>query len=182
MAERLMTYAELAEVWGVSKEAARKKVEGLRLPKQMGNDGRARVMIDLTEVQHEPMKPRSDRRPDGDQPETPPDVADLRRLAYTLETEVERITALATSNRADYERERDRADTLVTELSAIRATLEAALVERDAERARGAQVEVLTALMEAERRRAEELRIERDRWQEEATRPRGLLALFRRRA
>src|SRR5215210_7274565 len=40
-------YTELAEVWGVSKEAARKKVEGLRRPKQMGNDGRARVMVDL---------------------------------------------------------------------------------------------------------------------------------------
>src|SRR3954466_15644408 len=118
---QLMTYAELAEVWGVSKEAARKKVEGLRLPRQMGNDGRARVMVDLTEVQHEPMKPRSDRRPPGDQPDAAPDVADLRRLASALETEVERLTALSVSTRGDYERERNRADGLVAELSAIRA-------------------------------------------------------------
>ena len=84
---QLMTYAELAEVWGVSKEAARKKVEGLRLPKQMGNDGRARVMVDLTEVQHEPMKSKPyGRRPPGDQLETTPETEDLRARPRTIES------------------------------------------------------------------------------------------------
>ena len=63
----------------MSKEAARKKVEGLRLPKQMGNDGRARVMVDLTEVRHEPMRSKPHgRRPPGDQLETAPETEDLK--------------------------------------------------------------------------------------------------------
>lgn len=68
------TYAELGELWGVSKEAARKKVEGLRLPRKPGNDGKTRVTIDLSEVSHTPMRHRAetDGRPDGDQPETDP--------------------------------------------------------------------------------------------------------------
>lgn len=71
VATKSLTYAELAEVWGVSKEAARKKVEALHLPRQLGNDGKARVMIDLEKVQHEPQKPKpAGRIPPGDRPET----------------------------------------------------------------------------------------------------------------
>src|SRR3954466_8121114 len=113
---QLMTYAELAEVWGVSKEAARKKVEGLRLPRQTGNDGRARVMVDLTEVQHEPMKPKaSDRRPPADRPE---DMADVRRYISPLETQLPGHPSLGPSVRAAFERERDRADGLTADLVA----------------------------------------------------------------
>ena len=189
---QLMTYMELAEVWGVSKEAARKKVEGLRLPKQMGNDGRARVMVDLTEVQHEPMKPKPHgRRPPGDQLETTPETEDLRRLVSTLEAEVARLTALNASQRADFERERDRADRTAGELAATRDTLTADLAnlrdalatmtaERDTERARAAQVEALQTVLEIERQRVTEWQAAADRWATQAERRRGFLRWFRR--
>ena len=189
---QLMTYAELAEVWGVSKEAARKKVEGLRLPKQMGNDGRARVMVDLTEVQHEPMKSRPHgRRPPGGQLETTPETEDLRRLVFTLEAEVARLTALDTLQRADFERERDRADRTAGELAATRDTLTADLAnlrdalatmtaERDSARARAAQVEALQAVLEIERQRVTEWQAVADRWATQAERRRGFLGWFRR--
>ncbi len=162
---KLMTYVELASVWGVSKEAARKKVEGLRLPKQMGNDGRARVMVDLTEVQHEPMKPRAaDRRSTGGRAEPAPDGDSLRRLVSTLEAEVERLTALEASRRSDFERERSRSDELSNDLASMREALAVMTAERDAERARALQVAVLDAILESERKHADELRQDRDRW------------------
>ncbi len=161
---QLMTYSELATVWGVSKEAARKKVEGLRLPRQMGNDGRARVMVDLTEVQHEPMKPKSTgRRARGDRPETTLE-ADLRRLVSTLEAEVERLTALDALRRSDFEHERNRADGLSRDLASTRDALAAMTAERDMERARAAQVDALNAVLDIERRHADTLRQDRDRW------------------
>jgi len=63
MPAQLMTYDQLAAAWGVSREAARKKVEALHLPRQTGNDGKARIKIDLAEVEHRPMSPKRDRRP-----------------------------------------------------------------------------------------------------------------------
>jgi hypothetical protein len=134
-----MTYAELAAAWGVTSEAARKKVEGLRLPRQTGNDGKVRVLIDLTEVQHRPAKPRSGRRPAGDQPETDA----LRQHIITLQAEVERLTALSASSRDDFARERDRADKAAADLMT--------LVERlaDAERMRA------TGIADAEKARIE---------------------------
>ncbi len=188
-APKLMTYVELASVWGVSKEAARKKVEGLRLPKQMGNDGTARVMVDLTEVQHEPMKPKVfDRRTPGGRPEsTPESDTSLRRLVSTLEAQVERLTALEASRRSDFEHERSRADGLSSDLASMRNDLDAQrqlVIDLTAEAAiAGAlrtTVETLKSALDSERTRAGELRQDRDRWQAEVTRPRGLRAWFGR--
>jgi chromosome segregation ATPase len=115
MPTQLMTYDELAATWGVSREAARKKVEGLRLPRQTGNDGKTRVMVDLAEVQHQPAKPKKDRRPPGDRTETEA----LRQHVETLRSEVERLLALAATNRADFERERDRAEKAMADLISL---------------------------------------------------------------
>ena len=153
MSTKQMTYAELAAVWGVSSEAARKKVEGLRLPRSTGNDGKVRVMIDLGEVQHRPAKSRSDRKAAGDRPET----ESLRQHIATLQAEVVRLASLADSNRSDFERERDRADRSAADLMA--------LVERvaDAERMRAAgradaekaRIEAMDAQMRADAVQAE---------------------------
>jgi hypothetical protein len=139
MPTKQLTYAELADVWGVSPEAARKKVEGLRLPRQPGNDGKVRVLIDLDDVQHRPQKPKSTRRPPGDHPEIEP----LRQHVATLKAEVERLLTLAGSNRADFERERERAERAAADLMVLADRL------TEAEQARAAR------LFEAEKARAE---------------------------
>ena len=47
-----LTYAELGDRLGTSPEAARSLARRLRLPRKPGNDGKARVTVDLTEVQY----------------------------------------------------------------------------------------------------------------------------------
>lgn len=106
MPTKLMTYDDLADAWSVSREAARKKVEGLRLPRQTGNDGKTRVMVDLEEVQHKPLKKKKIRTPPGDRPE----AEALREHIITLQEEVQRLILQAETARTDFERERDRAD------------------------------------------------------------------------
>lgn len=148
MATTQKTYAELGAVWGVSPEAARKRVEGLRLPRHPGNDGKVRVTIDLNEVTARPPQSKSDknsnpsaRRPAGDRPEA--DV--LRQHVTTLQAEVERLATLAATNRADFERERLQAEQVVADLTALAGRL------ADAERDRATQrIEAEQTRMRAE--------------------------------
>lgn len=164
MPTKQLTYAELAAVWGVSSEAARKKVEGLRLPRQPGNDGKVRVLIDLDDVQHRPLKPKSDRRPAGDRPEIEP----LRQHVATLQAEVERLVALASSNRADFERERERAEKAAADLMALADRLAEAERDRttrivDAEKAR-AETDQARSAAEKVQAEADALRAELMDW------------------
>src|SRR3954463_3860243 len=137
MPAQLMTYDQLAAAWGVSREAARKKVEALHLPRQTGNDGKARIKIDLAEVEHRPMPPKRDRRPGGDRAETEA----LQEHVKTLRAEVERLAALAESPGAALGGERDRAEKAMAEVIKRAANLveaEKARAEKvtDFERAR----------------------------------------------
>jgi chromosome segregation ATPase len=103
-------------------------------------------MVDLAEVQHQPSKPRKDRRPPGDRAETEA----LRQHVETLRAEVERLLALVTTNRADYERERDRAERAASDLVALADRL------AEAERVRAEKlVEVEKLHTEAEQARTE---------------------------
>lgn len=139
MPTKSMTYDELAAAWGVTKEAARKKVE--KYPKTSGNDGKARVMIDLDEVPHQPLKREKKASPDRAETEA------LRQHVQTLQGEIERMTALAATNRADFELERQRAEQALGDL--VRLT--SRLTEAEQDRA--------GALVEAEKARAEQREI-----------------------
>jgi chromosome segregation ATPase len=150
MAAQLMTYDELATAWGVSREAARKKVEGLHLRRQAGNDGKARVMVDLSEVQHQPAKPKRDRRAPSLRAETEA----LQQHVETLRGEVERLLALTASHRADFERERDRAEKVTAEL----VTQVAKLAVLEKERAEG------VAALQMVQTNAEKARAELAEW------------------
>jgi uncharacterized coiled-coil DUF342 family protein len=143
MPTQLMTYDELAEAWGVSREAARKKVEHLGLRRQTGNDGKARIMVDLTEVQHQP-KPKKERRPPGGQAETDA----LREHVKSLLADIERLNTLASTNRTDFERERERADSVVAELVKIGARLVEVERERSEKHAAAAEAMARVEKME----------------------------------
>lgn len=136
MAAQLMCYDDLATAWNVSREAARKRVEGLRLQRTLGNDGRARVMIDLTEY---PAKPPKARRPLGLRAE---EAAALRVKCEQLRVKCEELTAelakaeaVAATNRADFEREREHAELLSAEL--LRQTNELMVTSERAARVEG---------------------------------------------
>src|SRR5262245_7591544 len=97
-----LTYAQIGERLNVSPEAARAIVKRNRLPRSHGNDGRTLVAIDLDELQYKPLPARLPR---GHQAVTEV-VATLKARIEQLEAEQQR----SPGHRADYERERERAD------------------------------------------------------------------------
>jgi hypothetical protein len=110
-----LTYADLADRLGATQEAARSLVRRLRLPRMKGNDGKARVTIDLNDFQYNPMPAR---KRDGHRP------ASLDGRIEALQVELARIEvekrcleATAAGHRADFERERERADNALAEAS-----------------------------------------------------------------
>jgi chromosome segregation ATPase len=109
MPVEMLTYADLAERLRISSEAARAIAKRLRLPRSRANDGKALVSVDLAEIQHKALPARS---PGGYQAL----IASLKAKIETLQREIARLEATATGHRADFERERDRADRLVAEV------------------------------------------------------------------
>jgi hypothetical protein len=103
-----LTYADLADRLSTTQEAARSLVRRLKLPRLRGNDGKARVNVDLNDFQYTPMPTR---KRDGHQPTVEALQAELARI------EVEKICleATAAGHRADFERERDRAESALAE-------------------------------------------------------------------
>jgi hypothetical protein len=116
MAVEMLSYSQLGERLNCSPEAARALARRLRLPRQMANDGKALVSIDLSEIQHKPMSARS---PANHHSAT----AALKTQIETLQTGLAKLEATFTAHRADFERERERLDRLMAEI--LRAILEA---------------------------------------------------------
>ncbi len=109
MAVEMLSYADLAARLKISPEAARALAKRHRLPRSRSNDGKTLVTIDLTEIDHKPLAARS---PGGHQAVTTP----LKARIEALQAELARLQATASGHRADFERERDRADRLAAEL------------------------------------------------------------------
>ena len=107
-----LTYAALGARLTISPKAARSLAKRLRLPRSLSNDGKALVSVDLAEIRHRPRLPG--RRETGS-------VAVAANIV-ALQAEIARLEAAAASHRADFERERERADRLMVEL--LQATAE----------------------------------------------------------
>jgi hypothetical protein len=107
-----LTYAALGVRLTISPKAARSLAKRLRLPRSLSNDGKALVSVDLAEIRHTPRPPG--RREAGN-------VA-LAAKIVALQAEIARLEATASGHRADFERERERADRLMVEL--LQATAE----------------------------------------------------------
>jgi hypothetical protein len=115
-----LTYIDLADRLGTTPEAARSLVRRLRLPRYAGNDGKVRVNVDLSDIQYKRLPARS---PGGHRA----DIDALNARIHMLQAELARlevenscIQATADGHRADFERERDRSDTIMAE--ALRLT------------------------------------------------------------
>ena len=113
MSVEFLTYGALGARLNISPEAARSLAKRLRLPRSLSDDGRALVSVDLAELRHKPQPPR--RRQAGD-------ATLLTAKVAALQTEIARLEASAAGNRADFERERERADRLMVEV--LQATAE----------------------------------------------------------
>jgi len=124
-----LTYAQIAERLSVSTEAARAIVRRHRLPRSRSNDGKTLAAIDLEEIRHKPLPVRPPR---GHRSVTDVIVA-LKARIQSLEAELAAEQQRSADHRADFERERERADRMVTaqdrliaELENLRSLLEAA--------------------------------------------------------
>jgi len=123
LAIEMLSYRQLSERLGCSRDAARAWVKQQRLPCRVANNGKALVSVDLTEISHTAMPSRSPAFQDS---------------ATALLEPIEATPERATDYRADFERE--RAERLMAELLRAKADLLAA-------RATAAQLEgELTAL------------------------------------
>jgi hypothetical protein len=109
MTTESLTYADLAGQLGTTQEAARSLVRRLRLPRMKGNDGKARVNVDLNDFQYKPMPTR---KRDNHQADT---VEALQAELARIEVEKRCLEATAAGHRADFERERDRAESALAE-------------------------------------------------------------------
>lgn len=161
METKLLTYAELAEVLGITAASAKRLAIRRGWAKTPGNDGKARVAVPVERL--ELGRVTSDDTSDVTEANTSDVAGDEGTAAAT-------VAAILNQH----------IERLGSELGLVRVKLEAAERERDMERARAAQVEVLNAILEAERNRSSELRQERDKWERLATAPKGLLAWLRR--
>jgi uncharacterized small protein (DUF1192 family) len=109
-----LTYAALGARLQISPAAARSLAKRLRLPRSLSVDGKALVNVDLSEIRHTPRRPPGDRQGDN--------VALSGAKIAALQAEIARLEAVAVGHRADFERERERADRLMVEL--LQATAE----------------------------------------------------------
>jgi hypothetical protein len=153
MAIEMLNYSQLGERLSCSPEAARALIKRLRLPRQKANDGKVLVSVDLSEINYRPMPARSAA---GHHPIT----AALKARLEELEVALAKVEAAAAGHRADFERERQRAEELMSEL--LRA-IEDAMTAR-----------VQTARLEGElallRQETSDVRTDRDAWRTQVER------------
>ena len=109
----MLTYAALGARLKISPEAARSLSKRLQLPRSLSSNGKVLVSVDFAEIRHTP-RPPSTRQPGN--------IALLTAKIEALQAEIARFEVMAASHRADFERERERADRLVAEL--LQATAE----------------------------------------------------------
>jgi hypothetical protein len=109
MSVETLTYAALGARLNISAVAARSLAKRLRLPRSLSDDGKALVSVDLAEIRHTP-RPQSGRQ------------AGNIALFESLQAAIAGLEATAADHRADFERERERADRLTVEL--LQATAE----------------------------------------------------------
>ena len=108
MVIEMLSYRQLGERLGCSRDAARELVKRLRLPLHKANDGKALVSVDLGEINQHLMPTHSS----ADQL---PVTASLKKR---IEPKLETATA---SHQAELERERERAERLIAELLRAKA-------------------------------------------------------------
>jgi chromosome segregation ATPase len=112
VAETWLTYRELAQGLDISAEAARQKAIRARWQRQRGNDGKARILVDL-EAEKAAHTPR--RRPD-ERPDERRTFEALEAHITTLKEVVAKAEALGEQHRQEAEMASKRVDHLVTEL------------------------------------------------------------------
>lgn len=175
MAVEWLTYAELGNRIGISPEAARQRAMRLKLRRQVGNDGKARIAVDFEEITLNPPKTTveqpSNTQTNGlttpveqelDAPSEHPSDARLHEALHDqvafFKEQLARIETLAEQRRVQAEQERGRVAELTADLRRLAdRAADAEKAAGEADRARAAAVTELNSL------RDKMQRAERDR-------------------
>jgi len=132
VAEAWLTYRELAQGLDISAEAARQKAIRGRWPRQRGNDGKARILVDLEaeKATHTP-RGRVDKHP-NEHPDERRTFEALEAHIATLKEAVAKAEALGEQHRQEAETASKRVDHLVAELvgMAMRMSEQTAVADR----------------------------------------------------
>ena len=124
MASESLTYSELGDRPGSGPEAARSLARRLRLLRKPGNDGKVRVIVDLAEIHYKPVPPFTGW-PQADINASNAQTERMQTEVATLEVEKNCLEASVAGARADFERERDRCDTLMADLGTDQGAMSA---------------------------------------------------------
>ncbi len=143
MAVEWLTYAELGERIGVTRDAARCRAGRLRLRRQIGNDGKARVAVDLDEIELNPPKALA-RSSEGDPVMIPPDNHPNGDWLPNVKELLAKAEATAERERTERLQERQRADQLAGKVADLAHQL-AKLVEEAGVRERDLQARMTEA-------------------------------------
>ena len=149
---KLLTYIELGAALGITPASAKRLAIRKGWPKKPGNDGRSRVSVPVEALPAEPPVVTGDSTGDDIGDTTGDAASDAAGDITGDKSDAAMIVALLSDYIARVE----------GELEAVKAKLDTVERERDMERARAIQVDVLNAVLEVERRQAGELRTERD--------------------
>ena len=136
-----LTYAELAEALGIGGDSARNLVRRKRWQRKPGNDGMARIGVPVEYLTEHAKPTKAD---DGIAPPISPPIKP------------------PTGGPSDPPIDGGIIEALNQHIERLEREVELLKQERDTERARAAQVDVLNAVLEVERRQAGDLRTERD--------------------
>ena len=153
MAEQWLTYAEFGDRIGITRDAARFRASRLKLRRQIGNDGKVRVAVDLDEIVLNPPKPPARSSGDGPVMITLADHPAGERWS-DLKEQLAKAEAMAERERVERFQERERADRLTGEVADLARQL-AKVAEEAGARERDLQVQLAEHMAEAERARAE---------------------------
>jgi regulator of protease activity HflC (stomatin/prohibitin superfamily) len=184
---RWMTYTEVAQALGIGPDSARNLVRRKHWPRQNGNDGLARIGVPVDHLKERtkpdsgfdtpislPIDPPSDPAIDGGA-DGGSVVGVLNRHIERLEGQLATYTVKLAAAESEREIERLRAD--AERQKANDLAVQAATVQPLKE-----TLQALKNALDADKSRTAELRQERDRWHQLATKPRGLFGWLKRTA
>lgn len=146
---RWLTYDDMAEALNITPDSARRLATRHKWPRRPGNDGRALVAVPEERLER-PHEPRAEAEPVEDSADEASEAGrDARALIGYLERRVGELTGeLSEARRAAEDARLDARE---------------AHAAAEALRIKAGQVDVLTALVAAERAHLSEVRVDRDR-------------------
>jgi hypothetical protein len=158
---RWLTYDELAAALGITPDSARRLVARKKWPRRAGNDGKARIGVPAERIPDKPPVILPDDSADDGSGDTPDIRDDIAPVTKVLTQHIERIEKELESVKSERDAERARVAQLALQAAQVDALR--AMIEIKQQQAEEAQKRVEEMQKRADER-AEELKAERDKW------------------